>query len=72
LRIHADSDRDITKYIKVILNDQNVDFTKCSYCGNEIKNNKKLHHTKYDGATIYDIKILCHSCNLKKENRNLE
>jgi hypothetical protein len=30
-----------------------------------------LHHTKYEGATYYDLLIACYSCQLKKENKLL-
>lgn len=48
------------------------DFSKCEMCGGEIKEGKaELHHTKYKGATYYDLLIVCHKCNTQPENRGL-
>ena len=46
------------------------DFNKCEQCG---VTGKKLdiHHTKYDGATVYDLQLVCRSCNLSSDNRLL-
>lgn len=43
----------------------------CEQCG---ITDKKLdiHHTKYDGATVYDLQLVCRSCNLKADNKGLE
>lgn len=40
---------------------------KCEQCG---VTDKKLdiHHTKYDGATVYDLQLVCRSCNLSAPN----
>ena len=44
---------------------------ECELCG--ITGVKlDIHHTKYDGATVYDLKLACRSCNLIKENLNLK
>lgn len=49
------------------------DFTKCEECGVDLPEGKaEMHHTKYEGATINDIKIVCHPCNMKPENRFLK
>lgn len=47
------------------------DFTKCEQCGKPIKR-FYLHHTKYDGATIYDIQVVCQKCNTQPRNRFLK
>lgn len=48
------------------------DFTQCELCPAKIPPGKhQLHHTKYDGATYVDIKIVCRSCNNKAENKLL-
>ncbi len=46
------------------------DLNKCEQCG---VTDKKLdiHHTKYDGATVYDLQLVCRSCNLTGVNRSL-
>lgn len=30
-----------------------------------------IHHTKYEGATIYDLMYVCRSCNLARANKGL-
>ena len=48
-------------------------FDKCEQCGNPIPKGKfEIHHTKYEGATIYDLQVVCHKCNTKSENRGLK
>lgn len=46
------------------------DLKTCEQCG---ITDKKLdiHHTKYDGATVYDLQLLCHKCNTQPANRYL-
>jgi hypothetical protein len=49
------------------------DFTKCEWCGKPLKDGKfQLHHTKYEGATVDDLMIICQQCNLIPQNRFLE
>jgi len=49
------------------------DFSKCELCGDPISEGKhQLHHTKYEGATYRDIKIVCASCNQRPENKLLD
>ena len=31
----------------------------------------EIHHTKYDGATYYDLLVVCRSCNRLEENSYL-
>lgn len=50
---------------------QGRDFKTCEICSKPIKGKYVLHHTKYDGATIKDIRISCKSCDQKAENKNL-
>ena len=48
------------------------DFTTCEYLGCDIPEGKfELHHTKYDGATFYDLMIVCSPCNKRSENVGL-
>ena len=30
-----------------------------------------IHHTKYEGATVYDLQFVCRSCNLSWANKGL-
>lgn len=73
-RIHrVDDDRETKLLIREILKKQGRDFTKCEMCGNDIPEGKsQLHHTKYEGATMQDLMIVCQKCNLQPENKNLE
>lgn len=49
------------------------DFTKCELCGDPIPKGKhQIHHTKYDGATYYDLRIVDAKCNMASQNRNLD
>jgi 5-methylcytosine-specific restriction endonuclease McrA len=45
---------------------------KCEDCGNALaREAAKIHHTKYEGATIYDLQIVCQKCNTATRNRGL-
>lgn len=57
-------------YVIPIFKSQGRDFSKCELCKKKIKR-FDLHHTKYEGATIHDLLIVCHGCNAKSENRGL-
>jgi hypothetical protein len=43
----------------------------CVGCRQEQVKKCDIHHTKYEGATLYDLQYLCHPCNTKAENRGL-
>lgn len=59
--------------IKAVLKKQGRNFDVCELCGKIMGENKaQLHHTKYEGATIYDLKIVCHRCNTQQENKFLK
>lgn len=46
---------------------------ECEQCFSEIPEGKyQLHHTKYEGATYYDLQIVCQRCNLQTENLCLQ
>jgi hypothetical protein len=42
----------------------------CELCGKAGK--MDIHHTKYDGATLYDLVFACRRCNTQTENRGLK
>lgn len=42
----------------------------CELCGRVGK--MDIHHTKYVGATLYDLVFACRSCNLQPQNKGLE
>lgn len=73
MREDSDGEMSILSYVKAIWKKQGKNFNKCEICGKYIPNKKyNIHHTKYEKATIYDLQIVCMSCNFKKENRNLK
>ena len=73
MRLEIDGDSRIRPYIDAIFKADKRDLTTCELCGKRIPEGKhQLHHTKYEGATIYDLKIVCCSCNLKQENKLLD
>jgi AraC-like DNA-binding protein len=56
-----------------ILQSQGRNFTRCEICGESIPEGKfDLHHTKYDGATLDDLQIVCRACNLSRINMFLD
>jgi hypothetical protein len=46
-------------------------FKWCELGHHPLKGRLTLHHTKYEGATYYDLQIACYSCQMKAENKNL-
>lgn len=71
-RLEPDRKEDIRKYLIATLEHQGRDFGVCELCDSLIPPKKfVLHHTKYDGATIKDIRIACQKCNLLPENCHL-
>ena len=62
----------MTGYVTALMERDGRDFTKCEYCSKAIPDGKhELHHTKYEGATYYDMMIVCRSCNRIPENKGL-
>lgn len=48
------------------------DFNTCELCGRHIPDNDfNLHHLKYEGATYFDLRIVCSPCNHAPENVGL-
>lgn len=44
----------------------------CEICGDSVPHGCDLHHTKYEGATIFDLEYVCRSCNLARVNKGLD
>jgi len=60
-------------YIVAIMQEQGRDFTVCGYKDCDIPEGEyEIHHTKYRGATFYDLIIVCRSCNRIAENVGLK
>lgn len=43
----------------------------CSDCGRRSAQKCDIHHTKYEGATIYDLEFICRRCNTSRRNIGL-
>lgn len=56
-------------YILHLMTKEGRDFTQCELCPASIPEGEyEIHHTKYEGATYYDLRIVCSPCNHKPEN----
>jgi hypothetical protein len=56
-------------YIIALMKREGRDFTRCELAPHDIEPGKyEIHHTKYEGATYYDLRIVCKPCNRKAEN----
>lgn len=69
-------EHELSYYMRILVNSklrrEGRDFSKCEECGDPIPEGKhQLHHTKYDGATLKDIRIVDAKCNQKPENKLL-
>lgn len=67
--IYRDNFREI---VIMLLKKIGKDFKRCEQCNEELSGKFVLHHTKYDGATIYDLEVICQRCNTQPENRFLQ
>ncbi|BAH33192.1 hypothetical protein [Rhodococcus erythropolis] len=45
---------------------------QCELFLDHVSKGCQIHHTKYAGATVYDLMYICSSCNLSRENKGLE
>lgn len=43
---------------------------KCGLCGSKART--VIHHIRYDGATIADLRFACSKCNNARENKFLD
>jgi len=52
-----------------MMENEGRDFSVCELCGTDIADGEfEIHHTKYEGATYYDLRISCRRCNRLPEN----
>jgi hypothetical protein len=58
-------------YVRECLRRLGKDPYLCEICDESQAKPCQIHHTKYDGATIYDLQYVCPSCNLARVNRGL-
>lgn len=61
--------RELVEYC--LIHYRNLDPYVCSDCGRRMKKKCDIHHTKYEGATIYDLEYLCRRCNTSLRNTGL-
>ena len=56
-------------YVIALMKREGRDFTICELCKSDSPENRyDIHHTRYDGATYYDLRIVCRKCNHALEN----
>lgn len=64
----------IREYVVFLMEQEGriTDNTICEYCLEPCPGNKwEIHHTKYEGATYYDLMVVCRKCNRAPENVGL-
>ena len=49
----------------------NKPLDRCWLC-NKPTTKLDIHHTKYNGATIHDLQLVCRKCNTQQHNRYLD
>lgn len=62
---------EMRSYVLALMERDKRDFTTCEYCYKPTNGKWEIHHTKYEGATYYDLMIVCRSCNRIGENVGL-
>ena len=70
-RLDIDNGEPIFKdYIRYcLIEHRKLDPNLCAQCGKTGK--MDVHHTKYEGATLYDLEFVCRRCNLAPRNVGL-
>ena len=64
---------DINMYVHAMWKRQGKDYSKCELCSKDLAEGQgSIHHTKYDGATLKDLRWVCQKCNTQPENKNLD
>lgn len=64
--------RQMREIVLTMMRKEGRDFTRCQLCPARITGAPDIHHTKYDGATYYDLLLVCRKCNSASENRYLD
>ena len=66
---HDNQIEHLRPYILSLMRQEGRDFTRCELGGEKIAEGEfEIHHTKYEGATYHDLRIVCRPCNRKTEN----
>lgn len=63
--------RNLRPYIDECMRRLGKDPYFCEVCEERQERKCIIHHTKYDGATVYDLVYACTSCNNSRGNRGL-
>lgn len=71
-RNHHLSAREVEWFTRILVEQYGKDQHQCEICLDPVPNGATLHHTKYEGATIFDLLFVCQSCNLARENVGLD
>lgn len=67
-RVHST----LREVVLAMMEREGKDFSYCELGRHRIKDGRfDLHHTKYEGATYYDLQIACRKHNTAQENRFL-
>jgi hypothetical protein len=66
-------DNSFRRLILTMMRQEGRNFLQCELCPATIAPGKfSLHHEKYEGATYYDLRIVCQSCNHAPANTGLK
>ena len=69
---NTDDNHNTIAYIWAIFDKQGRFKGECEMCHKPLARAKaQIHHTKYIGATIKDLMIVCVKCNQQSENKGL-
>jgi len=59
-------------YILSLMKSHGRSLRRCELCKRRIPTGQyEIHHTKYEEATYYDLRIVCRKCNRAPENVGL-
>ena len=58
-------------YILALMEQEGRDFSICEQCLEPTNDKWEFHHNRYEGATYYDLEIVCLSCNRLEKNCGL-
>ena len=74
MRVTTDLYKDSFKLMVVyVMKKQGHTFKNCEQCGRSLNEKTyRIHHTKYEGATVKDLQVVCQKCNAQPENRFLK
>lgn len=56
---------------QLLVDHRGLDPFTCGECGERQTRKCDIHHTKYEGATLFDLMFVCRTCNLAPRNKGL-